>query len=620
MATIIDALIVELGLDTSKFNASQKTAVRQLGDLEKAGDKTEKSTKKVSKASKEAAHNVDNLSRTIGSFLAIIGGTVALKNFISDFIEGNAALDRLSKNLGLSVPTISAWSNATEKLGGSAQALQGTLDMLSKSQTQLMITGESNLLPYMSALGISLADVNGKARPVDDILLDLSDRFSRLDRTTANNLGRMMGLDQGTMNLLLQGRKELEIEIARQKEQTAVTKEQAAQAQKFQTQVAGLKQQFQAFGRSLFMEAAPYLEKFFNILQNFATWIGGHEQFMKDFLTVLAVGLGAIALITAPINLTVAAVVALAGAIALLWDDYQTWKKGGDSLIDWGKWKPGIDAATWGLHQLNEEIKAFTKGAQFLHDLIPDSAARLLQRGVAALGYRPAEDEIAGKRGNGSRADSFVAGLHSGAPAAGGSSSLSDRARAIAKQVSAQTGISEDVLFAAFAHETGNFTNRGARTLNNFAGVNVPGGKGEDYRTFASDQEFANYYAGLMKSLYPGTLGAQNPDAFASGLKNGVNGRQYFSDSQANYANGIRSHLGSGYASSVAGIPGAASIVSNAPGRASGGASTSIDKSVQTQIGTITINTQATDADGIARDAYHSFDYLFASQANTGMN
>jgi hypothetical protein len=134
MATIIDALIVELGLDTSKFNASQKTAVRQLGDLEKAGDKTEKSTKKVSKASKEAAHNVDNLSRTIGSFLAIIGGTVALKNFISDFIEGNAALDRLSKNLGLSVPTISAWSNATEKLGGSAQALQGTLDMLSKSQ------------------------------------------------------------------------------------------------------------------------------------------------------------------------------------------------------------------------------------------------------------------------------------------------------------------------------------------------------------------------------------------------------------------------------------------------------------------------------------------------------
>jgi len=612
-ATIIDALIVELGLDTSKFSTSQKTAVRQLGDLEKAGDKTEKSTKKVGKASKEAAQGIDNLSRTVGSFLAIIGGTVALKNWISDFIEGNAQLDRLSKNLGLSVPTISAWSNATEKLGGSAQALQGTLDMLSKSQTQLMLTGESSLLPYMSALGISLADVNGKARPVDDILLELSDRFSRLDRTTANNLGRMMGLDQGTMNLLLQGRKELELEIQRQKEQTAVTKEQAAQAQKFQTQVAGIKQQFQALGRSLFMEAAPYLEKFFDLLQRGLNWVSGHEEFVKDFLTVIAVGLGAIALATAPINLTVAAIVALAGGIALLWEDYQVWKKGGDSLIDWSKWKPGIDAATWGLHQLNEEIKAFIKGAQFLHDLIPDSAARLVQKGAAALGFRPAQDELH-PRSTGSRADRFVAGLRGGrAP------SLSDRAHAIAKQIAAQTGISEDVLFATFAHETGNFSNRGAQSLNNFAGINVPGGKGEDYRSFGSDQEFADYYASLMKSLYPGALGAQSPDALAHALKNGVGGRQYYSDSEANYAQGIRNHMGSSYASSVAGIPGVSSIVSNAPGGAPGSAPVSVDKSVSVTIGTMPIHTQATDADGIARDMEHSMEYLFTSQANSGL-
>jgi hypothetical protein len=32
-------------------------------------------------------------------------------------------------------------------------------------------------------------------------------------------------------------------------------------------------------------------------------------------------------------------------AIALLWEDYQTWKEGGKSLIDWGKWKPEVDAA-----------------------------------------------------------------------------------------------------------------------------------------------------------------------------------------------------------------------------------------------------------------------------------
>lgn len=617
MATIIDALIVELGLDTTKFSTSQKTAVRQLGDLEKAGDKTEKSTKKVEKASKEAAHGIDNLSRTVASFLAIIGGTVALKNFVLDFIESNAALDRLSKNLGLSVPTISAWSNATEKLGGSAGALQGTLDMLSKSQTQLMITGESSLLPYMSALGISLADVNGKARPVDDILLDLADSFSRLDRTTANNLGRMMGLDQGTLNLLLQGRKELELEIQRQKQQTAVTKEQAAQAQKFQTQIAGLKQQFQAFGRSLLMEAAPYLEKLFDLLQNFVNWMSQHEQFVKDFLTVLAVGLGAIALVTAPINLTVAAVVALAAGIALLWDDYQTWAKGGQSEFDWTKFVKDVTAAK----------NAFEELAQWLKEAY-EAWGRWMNRGhendknwigipTNANKGNPIDpitkQRIAPKGVNPQRLASILRPVPMNL-------SLSDRAHVIAKQVSAQTGISEDVLYATFAHETGNFSNRGAQSLNNFAGINVPGGKGEDYRSFSSDQEFATYYAGLMKSLYPGTLGTQTPTDFAHALKNGVGGRQYFSDSEANYARGIQNHLGSSYASSVAGIPGAASIVSNAPGGTAAGSPANVDKSVKTQIGTVIVNTQATDGDGIARDMEHSLDYLFASQANSGLN
>jgi hypothetical protein len=49
-------------------------------------------------------------------------------------------------------------------------------------------------------------------------------------------------------------------------------------------------------------------------------------------------------------------------------------------------------------------------------------------------------------------------------------------------------------------------------------------------------------------------------------------------------------------------------------------AHTNIDRSVKTQIGEINIKTQATDAKGIADDMGHSLDYLFASQANVGLN
>lgn len=610
--TVIDALVVVLGLDSKDLETKSPAAVKKLNDLDKAADKTEKNVGKISKTSKETARSVQGLSRTVTSFLAIIGGTVAIKSFIQDFIDTNAQLDRLSKNLGISVSTISAWSNASEKLGGSAQGLQGTFDMLSKAQTQLMITGESSLVPYLSALGVSLAGVNGQARPVTDILLDLSERFSHMDRTTANNLGRMLGLDQGTMNLLLQGRKELELEIKRQKEQTAVTAAQAAQAQKFQTQIAGLKQQFSALGRTLLMDAAPYIEKLFRLLENFANWAQQHKQFIEDFLKVIAVGLSAIAIATLPINLTVLAIVALAGALALLWDDYQTWKKGGDSLIDWSKWKPGIDAATWGIHQLNEELKAFVKTAQYLHDLIPDSWASGVQSIAAKLGFRPAQNEIAargqGTPGGGGATGRLMASLRGG--------NVSSQALSLAQQVSQQLGIPADLIYAQWQHETGNFTNRGAKDLNNLAGINVPGGKGEDYQKFGSLQDFADSYTSLIKNKYPGAMGAQTADQLASALKAGG----YFSDSESNYAGGINRFLTqdkSSYATSMRGIPGAAQLVQNAP--AAGGGSTTIDKSVKVDIGTMPIYTQATDAAGLVADMGRALNYLTVSQANYGL-
>ena len=143
MPTIIDSLIITLGLDTSQMDAKSKTAIKRLQDLEKESDSTEKSVKKIGKSSESTAKGIDKLATAAASFLAIIGGTAALKHFVLDSINSGAALDRLSKNLGLSVETISAWGNAVEQLGGSAKGLQGTMDLLSRSQTELRLTGQT---------------------------------------------------------------------------------------------------------------------------------------------------------------------------------------------------------------------------------------------------------------------------------------------------------------------------------------------------------------------------------------------------------------------------------------------------------------------------------------------
>lgn len=45
-------------------------------------------------------------------------------------------------------------------------------------------------------------------------------------------------------------------------------------------------------------------------------------------------------------------VLALAGAILVLYDDYKTWKEGGKSLIDWKSWEPAITLALNAIEKL----------------------------------------------------------------------------------------------------------------------------------------------------------------------------------------------------------------------------------------------------------------------------
>jgi len=117
------------------------------------------------------------------------------------------------------------------------------------------------------------------------------------------------------------------------------------------------------------------------------------------------------------------------------------------------------------------------------------------------------------------------------------SQATAQKAAVLAQSVSAKTGIPADLLWAQWAHETGGFTNRGARELNNLAGINVPGGGGQDYRSFGSLEEFGDYYAHLMRpgGRYAGASAARTPAELAGALKSGG----YYTDSQRNYTAGI---------------------------------------------------------------------------------
>jgi hypothetical protein len=139
--------------------------------------------------------------------------------------------------------------------------------------------------------------------------------------------------------------------------------------------------------------------------------------------------------------------------------------------------------------------------------------------------------------------DSFTGNASGAGKGANGAASggIADQARSLAKQIGANLGVDPSIIYAQFAHETGNFTNPGATKLNNLAGINVPGGTGRDYRSFSSLNDFGNYYTNLIRNRYSGALGASNVDDYAKALKQGG----YFSDSLSNYERGMRNFQGS---------------------------------------------------------------------------
>lgn len=583
MPTIIDSLIVRLGIDAKGASKQAAPVAKQLNDIEKQGGKATKS--------------VDALSGSVGKFLALIGGTLAIRAFVEDTITATAAVDRLSKNLNLGAGDITAWGNAAEELGGSAKGLQGTLSMLSREQTNLRVKGESSLLPYFSMLKVNLTEAGLAARPTTDILLDLAGAVSGYDRQTAHNIFADMGFDEGTINLLLQGRKELELTLKRQKEYGERVAKFAPEATKLQRSLVDTKQGFTLLGMTLLNDASPALEKVLGWFQKIGEWTRDNSEFVGDFLKVIGVGLGAIGLAALPIDGVVVGIAALAAGLVLLYEDYQTWKRGGDSLIDWSVWAPPVEKAIAlvkdlynafkNLWQIIQENPTVQKLEARLKDGYQQSDTRkLMDRIFSSPNSRTASAQQV--------KDFFKKQGWSDAQASGIAANVMSESSGKANA----TGDNGQAYGLAQWH-----ADRQA-AFKSFSGKDIRNSTIEDQLKFIQ-YELTQGTEKAAGDALRGATTAKDAGAIVSERYERPGDVQGEATKRGNLAD----HL--------AGIQGASSNVAAAGGSVSS-ASAANDNSVTNHVGEIKVYTAATDANGIARDLNRSMDFLFTSQAQTG--
>lgn len=265
MATVIDQLVVKLSLDDVEFQKGEKRVAAGLNDTKK---KTENVGKNIAADGKKGAEFFGQLEKAAAKFFLILTTGRGLSDFTRTIIGTGAALDRASKNLGVGADTLSRWAGAVRQSGGTAESFLGTMQGLSQSLTELKLTGNTGILPYLQALGVSVADTNGKAKPLENILGDIGEKLNALpNRQDAFNIGRNLGIDDGTINLLLKGRTEVERLLASQKAYSAADAESARKAQE---RWEGVQLRIERITQKLVIDLIPAFERLSDKMEELA--------------------------------------------------------------------------------------------------------------------------------------------------------------------------------------------------------------------------------------------------------------------------------------------------------------------------------------------------------------
>lgn len=321
MATVIDTLIVALGLDASKFTAGVNKASK---DEDKLTSSTAKLSKETDKASKAANNHGKELAQMAGqgvkafndmrtaavSMFASYLTASGIEKLIVNLTSADAKLGYLAKSTGQSAEEIKAWSNAAEQAGGSAEGMQASMSKVSSSVSDF-VTGRGGVdfVSYLSRMGMAIDSTSLQSMKYSDVLLALAKTQKEKGITDANmaNSMRAQGFDEGSINLVLQGTDALKANYAAQKENAAAAAANTAKSAELAKATASLKQKFEAVGNEVLGKLTPSL-----------IMLAGWMERNSGTVTVLAVAIGGLVVSLTAMSIVTTTVSVVSSFIAVI--------------------------------------------------------------------------------------------------------------------------------------------------------------------------------------------------------------------------------------------------------------------------------------------------------------
>ncbi|HBM3271245.1 hypothetical protein [Klebsiella michiganensis] len=330
--------------------------------------------------------------------------------FTAKIASGLDDLYWASQRTGATVEGIKQIGYAVSQVGGSVDGARGSLESLAR-----FMRNNPGAEGFLNRLGVQTRDASGNMRDMATIFTGVGQRLSTMPYYRANQYAQMLGLDENTLMAMRRGIGQFSGEYNAIAKAIGYNADVAAvSSNKFMTSLrsfglmAGMARD--KIGSSLADGLAGSLDRLRRqILDNFPKIEGAITGTVKGILwagemvgrviyRLIQLGqsisdwwdsldkqsqelielIGALtaawwmlnrAMLASPITW----VLGLAAAIALLWEDYQTWKEGGKSLIDWGKWKSEVDAALKMVGDLKQTVLDLGKALAKLLNIDPKS-------------------------------------------------------------------------------------------------------------------------------------------------------------------------------------------------------------------------------------------------------
>lgn len=343
-------IVISLLLKAGGFKTEVADAQRSL---DKTGEAGEQAMDKVSKAAQKTGTDMANAAGRAGTawealkprlmaVAGLLGVGLGFKATVDAYLQQADALGKYSDSLGVAVEDVQAWEEAVKHAGGSAEGFRQSLVSLNERLVDAAKSADGEMGQLFAKMGVSIKDGAGKARSATDVMLDLASAAEKMDKGVFVGMARKLGLDQGQIMLLQQGRKAVEESVKAGKEHIRFTRADTEAAAKANDALQDMQTSLTALTMRAVAPAIPLITRLAEMIHRAAQWISENSETVTAFFMAVSVillrqGIPAMLRFAAATWAALAPflpIIAAVAALGVALDDLWAFITGGDSVLE----------------------------------------------------------------------------------------------------------------------------------------------------------------------------------------------------------------------------------------------------------------------------------------------